>query len=251
MSYERCAELSYIIDELRPRFDEPLRYLDIGSGGKSPLPTFLLHHTCWDISCVDKCEWVWRQEDFARRAMKGRRFEERFHVAQQDILTTALPEEVFDVITNVSVIEHCEGDLDARAMAASASLLKPGGIYILTTLVNEKFFKEYYVERDVYGEGFSHKPIYYQRHYDVPAITRRLIVPSGLQEVRRTYFGDYGFQCFERLFQRRSKFVRCFYHWAQPHFAQRFLSYNDRPVSEEGMHVNTASGVILVLIKAR
>ena len=67
------------------------------------------------------------------------------------------------------------------------------------------------------------------------------------------YFGDYGFQFFERVLQRTLprplKPVRALYKWATPHFARRFLSYSDRPVSRANMKMNTASGIILVLTK--
>ena len=48
--YERCAELPYVLENLEALFQEKLRYLDIGSGGESPLPTWLLANTNWDIT---------------------------------------------------------------------------------------------------------------------------------------------------------------------------------------------------------
>jgi hypothetical protein len=105
----------------------------------------------------------------------------------------------------------------------------------------------------VYGEAFQKEPVFYQRHYDVPSVERRLIAPSGLREVERVYFGDYGFQFFERVLQRRLpgplKPLRALYKWATPHFARRFLTYSDKPVSRADMAVNTAAGVIVVLTK--
>jgi len=253
LNYERCAELPYVIDRLRPRFQERLTYLDIGSGGESPLPTYLLKHTQWSIQCVDKFDWVRRQEEYAKRVLGGTSPNGRFGVRVQDLLAADLPEETFDVITNISVIEHFPGSTDSEAMARSARLLKPGGTYILTTLMNDGFFKEHFVQQDVYGEAFRTEPVFYQRHYDVPNVQRRLIDPSGLREQDRVYFGDYGYQCFERVVQRKLpgplKPLRALYKWATPHFASRFLTYSDRPVSRSDMATNTASGVIVVLTK--
>jgi hypothetical protein len=117
--------------------------------------------------------------------------------------------------------------------------------------MNDGFFREHFVQQDVYGEAFRTEPVFYQRHYDVAAVEQRLIGPSGLREVDRIYFGDYGFQFFERILQRRLpgplKPLRALYKWATPRFAQTFLSYSDRPVSRADMATNTASGVILVL----
>jgi hypothetical protein len=95
--------------------------------------------------------------------------------------------------------------------------------------------------------------VFYQRHYDVASVQQRLIAPSGLRELDRAYFGDYGFQFFERVLQRKLpgplKPLRALYKWATPLFASRFLTYSDRPVSRRDMATNTASGVILVLTK--
>ena len=155
--------------------------------------------------------------------------------------------ETYDIITNVSVIEHFEGMQDAAAMRASAQLLKPGGLYILTTLINEGFFKEFFVRKSVYGERFQSKPVYYQRHYDLKTLQERIISPTGLLERERVYFGDYDFQCFEKVFQKIPRPLRAFYQWATPYFARHFLSYRSYPVSRKDMNIDTASGVILVL----
>jgi SAM-dependent methyltransferase len=253
LNYERCAELPFVIDRLRPRFAERLSYLDIGSGGESPLPTFLLRASNWNVRCIDKFDWVRRQATYAAHVMGGVPANGRFAVDVQDLLTAELPQEAFDIITNISVIEHFAGNTDSEAMARSARLLKPGGTYILTTLMNDGYFKEHFVQEDVYGEAFQKEPVFYQRHYDVPSVQQRLIAPSGLREVERVYFGDYGFQFFERVLQRKLpgpfKPLRALYKWATPHFAQRFLTYSDRPVSRADMATNTAAGVIVVLTK--
>jgi len=253
LNYERCAELPFIIDRLRPRFSDGLAYLDIGSGGESPLPTFLLRSTNWSIRCIDKFEWVRRQEEYAATVLAGTPLDGRFSVEVRDLLEAELPEASFDIITNISVIEHFAGQSDTLAMERSARLLKPGGTYILTTLMNEGYFREHFVKQDVYGEEYRSDPVFYQRHYDVAALQSRLIEPSGLREVDRVYFGDYGFQFFERILQRKLpgplKPLRALYKWATPHFASRFLTYSDRPVSRADMMTNTSSGVILVLTK--
>jgi len=247
LGYERCAELSWVIEHLEPRFREKLRYLDIGTG-ESPLPTFLRVRTGWDISCLDKCAWVRKQRTFIRGMNGAAGPAERFQVIEENLLETNLPEESFDVITSISVIEHFEGATDAEAMKATARLLKPGGTLILTTLVNEHFFAEFYLQRAVYGEHYNGKPVYYQRHYDVNGIAQRLIAPSGLIEKQRVYFGDYGFQCFEILLQA-PKLLAALYIWIKPRLAKTFLSYRTYPVSRKNMRMNTASGLILVLEK--
>jgi len=248
LNYERCAELPYIIGLLERSFKDSLRYLDIGSG-ESPLPTYFLKETAWDIWCVDKFSWVQKQWEHVAQTMDEVSVQDRFHVVEKDFFDAGLQPESFDVITNVSVIEHFEGDLDAKAMAASAKLLKPGGRYILTTLINEGHFKEFFLEQSVYGESYDDKPVFYQRHYDLENLDTRIIKSSGLKEVSRIYFGDYGYQAFENLIQKVPNIVRVFYRWTMPWLAQRFLSYSSSPLSRKDMLTNTASGVILVLEK--
>jgi len=241
-----------VLKTLQPLFQKTLRYLDIGSGGESPLPTWLLVNTNWDITCVDKFAWVQNQFAHAARVASADDVAKRFHVIESDFLKAQLPARSFDVITNISVIEHFEGLSDSQAMAASGALLKPDGVYILTTPVNEGFYREIYVKRDVYGEQASPgKAVYYQRHYDTNTIRSRLIEPSGLVEFERIYFGDYERQFFEgllggSLMRRIMNFPKRF---NIPKYALRHLSYSDKPVSRAHMKDNTSSGVIVVLTK--
>jgi SAM-dependent methyltransferase len=237
-----------VIDYLQPRFQERLQYLDIGAG-ESPLPSFLYAHANWDIACLDKCSWVRKQERFAH-LVKDRSVESvsgrRFVVVEADLLKAALANRSFDIVTCISVIEHFEGGLDTVAIKACARLLRPGGRLILTTLINAARFAEFYVSRAVYGEECRGSPVFYQRHYDLRSVDERLITPSGLLELDRIYFGDYGFQCFEKVMQR-PKPLRAFYAWNTPWLARRYLTYRPYPISRRDMRMNTASGLILVL----
>jgi cyclopropane fatty-acyl-phospholipid synthase-like methyltransferase len=239
------------LENLEALFQEKLRYLDIGSGGESPLPTWLLANTNWDITCVDKFEWVQDQLAHAARVASADEIARRFHVVERDFLKTAMPARSFDVITNISVIEHFEGLSDTKAMAASGELLKEGGSYFLTTPVNEGYYREIYVAKDVYGEQSEHgKSVFYQRHYDTNSIRSRLVEPSGLVEVKRTYFGDYHRQFFEEFGGSRLNQLFNFHkRFNIPGHALRHLSYSDNPISRVSMKDNTASGVVIVLTR--
>ena len=246
LAYERCAELAWVVRHLNPLFGEHLRYLDIGTG-ESPLPTFVLRHSQWQVTCLDKCHWVRTQYRFLP-ALNTNVSSRRFQVVEGDLLQADLPDESFDVITMISVIEHFEGNSDSAAMRRVTRLLRPGGECVLTTPMNNPFFREFYVRKSVYGSHSRGKPVYYQRHYDVQQLAERIIRPSSLVEQQRVYFGDYGFQCFERILQR-PKLLRAFYLWTAPWLASQFVSYEPHPVSRRDMRMNTASGVILVLQK--
>ncbi|GFE58383.1 bifunctional 2-polyprenyl-6-hydroxyphenol methylase/3-demethylubiquinol 3-O-methyltransferase UbiG [Geobacter sp. AOG1] len=250
MGYERHGEFPFITSVLQPFFNFPIKYLDIGSG-ESIYPTYLLKKTRWDISCLDKFSWVQKQHRHARRIMNNTSYEQRFHVIEKDFLECELPSETYDIITNISVIEHFEGKLDSVAMEKSAKLLKKGGMYVLTTLINGDYFREFYVNESVYGVRYKEKPVFYQRHYDVKSIEERIIQPSGLREQKRIYQGEYGFP-FGKYFInvcRPLRPIKVLYQWASPFFASRFLTYRDKPVSTPNMPVTTYSCVLLVLKK--
>ena len=249
MGYERSGELPLIVSRLEPLFDRELRLLDIGSGD-SVLPSYLLRRSRWDITCLDKFSWVQKQHQFARRAV-GPGYERRFHVLEQDLREATFPAGAFDIITNISVIEHFEGTEDSEAMRRSAAFLRPGGKYILTTLINGAAFREFYLTQSVYGEQYAKKPVFFQRHYDVASFEDRIVRPSGLCESERVYFGDYGFQFAETFMDMPWpwKPVKLLYQWATPVFARRFLSYRDYPLGNPAMRMFTASGVFVVMEK--
>ena len=249
LSYERCAELSYIIERLEPLFDKELNYLDIGSGGESPLPTFFLKYTNWNITVVDKYKWVQKQVDFAKKIAPEKL--KNFKVIEKDFLEYDLPENHFDIITNISVIEHFEKNKDLLAMEKSARLLKPNGIYLLTTPVNEGYHREIYVSGNVYGEEAKGDKVFYQRHYDLKTIDERIIKPSKLKEVSRIYFGDYETDFFEKklYFPKFLKPLKLVYTLNIGKYAYKYLSYSDKPISKKDMNINTASGIILEMTK--
>lgn len=250
IGYERCAELPLVIQHLKPMFAQPIKHLDIGSGD-SVLPTYILRNSAWDVTCLDKFSSVRVQHTYARRALTNKKGIDRLHVIEKDFLQQNLPEASFDVITNISVIEHFDNRKDMMAMEQSASLLKRGGKYLLTTLINDGHFKEFFLEESVYGNKYSTTPVFFQRHYDVASFDERIVRASGLKEAYRVYFGEYGFQFLDRFIDIAwpLKPVKTLYQWATPLFAHRYITYNDAPVSRANMRMYTASGVFVVLEK--
>ena len=248
LSYERAAELTYIYELINSRFkNDPLRILDVGTGD-SILPSFLMKEGNVEITCLDRFNWVDVQNQYARTSVDEDQLSK--HKVVKSDLFEFNPVSLFDIITCISVIEHFPGDSDSKAMKHMASLLKPGGILIITTPVNEGYAKEFYRNEKVYGE-YEDGGTFYQRHYDVRGIDKRLIKPSGLREEERIYFGEYGYPFGQKFLfpQLRKNPFKILYKWASPLFARKYLTYSDSPVSNSTMSVDTASGIILVLTK--
>jgi len=246
--YERAIELPLLAQKLQPLFDKPLRYLDIGTG-PSIFPSWVASKTNWDVTCLDKFNWVEKQNQYAQKLGLDAK---RFHVVVQDFLEAELEPESFDVITNISVIEHFEGALDSVAMEKSARLLKPGGIYLLTTPLNEGHARDWFLQQDVYGEKFATKPVFFQRHYDVASFNERIVAASGLVERERVYFGDYDQPFFnDRIVEKKGlgKISRTLLQMNTPKHALAHGSYSDVPVSMPDMKIYTSAGVCVVLTK--
>jgi 2-polyprenyl-3-methyl-5-hydroxy-6-metoxy-1,4-benzoquinol methylase len=246
--YERAIELPLLAEYLKPMFDKPLRYLDIGTG-QSIFPSWVAANTNWDVTCLDKFSWVEKQHEYAAKLGLSA---DRFHVVLRDFLEAELEPESFDVITNISVIEHFEGELDSMAMAKSAKLLKPGGTYLLTTPLNEGYARDWFLNQDVYGERYESKPVFFQRHYDVESFGRRIVQASGLEEVSRTYFGDYDVPFFnDKIVDQHGlkKIGRTLLQMQTVRHALKHGSYRDVPVSMPGMKIYTSAGVCVQMTK--
>lgn len=246
--YERAIELPLLAEYLQPLLDKPLRYLDIGTG-QSIFPSWVAKNSAWDVTCLDKFSWVEKQHEYARKLSLS---SERFHVVLRDFLEAELEPQSFDVITNISVIEHFEGELDSIAMAKSAKLLKPGGLYLLTTPLNEGHARDWFLNQDVYGEKFTQKPVFFQRHYDVASFNRRIVEASGLNEVSRTYFGDYDEPFFnDRIVEQHglSKITRTLLQMRTVDHALRHGSYREVPVSMPDMKIYTSAGVCVAMTR--
>jgi len=248
--YERAIELPLIASHITDSFSQPLRYLDIGTG-QSIFPSWVASKSNWDVTCLDKFNWVEKQHEYATKIGLDAK---RFHVVLQDFLEAELEPESFDVITNISVIEHFEGGLDSVAMEKSARLLKPGGKYILTTPLNEGYARDWFLQQDVYGEKYTTEPVFFQRHYDVESFKKCIVDVSGLEEVARTYFGDYDVPFFnDKIVEQHGikKIARTLRQIGTVDHALKHGSYRDVPVSMKDMKIYTSAGVCVVLTKPK
>jgi SAM-dependent methyltransferase len=97
----------------------------------------------------------------------------------------------YDSIWSISVIEHIPEDGDTEAMRLMYAALAPGGTLVVTVMVDRRPWDEYRDE-DVYALDAERDPrgVFFQRWYDEPAISRRLLDPLGPVDANLEWFGE-------------------------------------------------------------
>lgn len=97
--------------------------------------------------------------------------------ALQDARELQFPDQVFDVVYSMSVLEHIEGqDGDAKAIRELLRVLKPGGLLVISLPFGNK-----YIEQQRVGfAGAARKTgdqqsYFFQRIYDREALQRRIL----------------------------------------------------------------------------
>jgi SAM-dependent methyltransferase len=171
LDVDRVAELPWAAQQIlnaRPR-----RVLDLAS--PKLLALWLAENSGAEVVATDawdeEIETWWQLVSAADP--RGRRFDGlTLEVADG----TALPYQSgeFDAAYSVSVIEHIPGNGDAAAMAELERVLRPGGTLALTFPFREHFEEES-VHHDLYGQRYQGEPIFFQRHYSLDAVQRRLL----------------------------------------------------------------------------
>lgn len=253
MDYVRCLEFPLVFEHLQLQRGGWL--LDVGSG-PSHFPLFVASKTKSAVVAFDASEWVRAQRTMAARlAAQGIDTAGRLHVVIGDARNIPCRDRLFDYISLISTIEHVEGDGDSTAIAELARVLKPGGRLVLTVPYNFERFKDFWITDNTYTAAYRGSPLFYQRHYDDQALTRRLIDPSGLKLTKKLIFGEPGARCFNTLFAnpRLPVLLKAPYLWLTPLFARRFLRVlrDDEIRTKADLPMVTTEGALLVLEKPR
>jgi SAM-dependent methyltransferase len=95
-----------------------------------------------------------------------------YHVAYEDARQLSFPDNHFDAVYSISVIEHIPGDGDTEAIAECRRVLKPTGKLIVQVPYRRQH-QEIYLDYDSKGIPQPQK-VWYERHYDKVTLATRL-----------------------------------------------------------------------------
>ncbi|MFC2030210.1 class I SAM-dependent methyltransferase [Chloroflexota bacterium] len=164
IGFYRCWELPLVVSYFQPAAGTKI--LDVGSL-KSILPLYWALRGC-QMSVIDVDPRVEVQRDYARYVGREDLIDNGLHVIVQDATRTDLEDESFDLITNISAVEHFTGDGDVTFVQEAARLLRPGGRLFLSFGIGPEY-------REWQWEWL------FCRTYDERALWDRIIAPSDLE----------------------------------------------------------------------
>ena len=115
----------------------------------------------------------------------------RASVTPRDALHIPFPDNSYDIVTSISVLEHIPDDEDMLVIRKLWDLLKTGGRLIITVPCAQSYFEEW-KEIDVYAQGNPEKDgdYFFQRFYDLPTLRKRVIEVLGTEPVLMSVFGE-------------------------------------------------------------
>ncbi len=134
------------------------------------------------------------------------------------------PPESFDVVTSISVVEHIPED--TKAIQKIWSLLKPGGVFVLTVPCMAEA-SEQYIDFDEYRlfqtdrNGF----VFWQRFYDQRLLNERIFCTTG-QPKQYVVYGEKVAGSFLKNAEQKRGNSRYPY-WREPYMMAREYRYFD------------------------
>lgn len=108
-------------------------------------------------------------------------------VEYQDARRLTYPDESFDLVYSISVIEHIPGNGDSEALAEFRRVLKPEGVLVIEVPYRRQR-KELLARYDSKGQPLD-QPMFYERHYDAESLKERLEAP-GLRIEKKLILGE-------------------------------------------------------------
>jgi SAM-dependent methyltransferase len=171
IGFYRCWELPLVLSYFEP--GPSTRILDVGSL-KSELPLYWALSGC-NVAVIDIDPRVEIQYRYAQYLGRSDLVGNGLSVIVQDATRTGLPAATFDLITNISAVEHFTGDGDIAFVQEAARLLTEGGRLFLSFGIGPEYHEWQW-------------EWLFCRTYDDQALWERIIAPSGLEVEATMYF---------------------------------------------------------------
>jgi SAM-dependent methyltransferase len=188
VGYWRSVEFRFVLDEAN--FQPSDRILDIGS--PKLLALYLAKTIGAEVFATDIDDYFVREYSLLRdlEGIPG----DRFHVQVEDGRHLSFPDNHFNNVVSVSVIEHIPDNGDTECAKEITRVLAQGGRCFITVPFSPQYQEVYTAPSGVYwakaaGVEAEHR-VFYQRRYDEQALYERVIRPSGLTLRSLTFIGE-------------------------------------------------------------
>lgn len=180
VGYWRFFPNAFVLAEFRKQHNP--RVLDASS--PKLLSLMLADGTANEVYATDledeKIETRWKP-------LAGASGLENYVVEYQDARRMRYPDEFFDLVYSISVIEHIPDTGDADALREFRRVLKPGGVLVVEVPYRRQRV-ENFAHYDSKGAPLA-APRFYERHYDDAWLTERLEI-EGLTVEQRVILGE-------------------------------------------------------------
>ena len=188
VNYWRNVEYRLITEAAQFRAGE--RVLDVGS--PKLLALYLAKVVGAEVDATDIDDY------FVERLRRVAEVEgippERLHLGVEDGRRLSYPDESFDKVYSLSVLEHIPDDGDSTCITEIARVLVPGGECYVTVPFWPESRTDYVEEGAVYWTKHSAAAgdgkVFYQRRYSEEDLVTRLVAPSKLSVQSLKYVGE-------------------------------------------------------------
>lgn len=188
VNYWRVVEYDLAFKELDPKSTDVI--LDIGSPKLFSL--YLAEKFGLQIYPTDIEDYFLKEYEFHKTLVPAL-IRKNIHLSVQDGRHLDLPDNKFNKVFSISVIEHIPDVGDSKCMQEIARVLQPGGICVLTIPFSPSGYDEF-TDGNFYWAGSSVKTgdqkTFFQRRYSERDIHERLVKPSGMKVKKIEYVGE-------------------------------------------------------------
>lgn len=187
IDYVRWREFAFALGAINTYMPSPGKILDISSPKLLPL-TFAAN---WKSSSVKSIDILENEVSSVETA--GRRLRlENLSCERMDVRSLKFPDNSFDLVTAISVLEHIapEKGGEAPAIKEIQRVLSPGGVVVLTVPFSSTYFAEYMKGTVYERKADPGENQFFQRFYDLKTIMDNIVGPSTLKLVSLCYIEE-------------------------------------------------------------